>query len=60
MQTLSARPLDPRGEAALIDAGRRALDIEARALAALPARIDAAFAHACRLCLEGGVSTLSD
>ncbi len=51
MQTLSARPADPRDEAALIAAGRRALDIEARALAALPARIDGAFARACTLCL---------
>jgi arabinose-5-phosphate isomerase len=36
---------------ALIAAGRRALLIEARALAALPDRIDAAFARACQLCL---------
>ncbi|MEJ0098605.1 MAG: KpsF/GutQ family sugar-phosphate isomerase [Pseudomonadota bacterium] len=36
---------------ALIAAGRRALTIEARALAALPARVDAAFARACQLCL---------
>lgn len=36
---------------ALIEAGRRSLTIEARALAALPGRIDAAFARACHLCL---------
>ncbi len=36
---------------ALIAAGRRALSIEARALAALPDRIDASFARACQLCL---------
>jgi arabinose-5-phosphate isomerase len=51
MQDLSARAEDPRSERALIAAGRRALQVEARALAALPARIDAAFAHACALCL---------
>jgi len=39
------------GGSALIAAGRRALLIEARALAALPARLDAAFARACQLCL---------
>jgi arabinose-5-phosphate isomerase len=38
--------------AALIAAGKRTLGIEARALAALPARLDAAFAHACQLCLD--------
>ena len=36
---------------ALIAAGRRTLMIEARALAALPDRIGAAFARACQLCL---------
>jgi len=36
----------------LIAAGRRTLTIEARALAALPGRIDAAFARACQLCLS--------
>ena len=51
MQTLSATRDDPRSDAALIAAGRRALEIEARALAALPARIDAQFAQACALCL---------
>src|SRR5690606_35839723 len=51
MQTLSATRQEPRSESALIAAGRRALEIEARALAALPARIDAAFARACGLCL---------
>jgi arabinose-5-phosphate isomerase len=51
MQTLSASRQDPRSEAALIAAGRRALTIEAQALAALPPRVDAAFARACGLCL---------
>jgi arabinose-5-phosphate isomerase len=36
---------------ALVAAGRRALTIESRALASLPARIDATFARACQLCL---------
>ncbi len=48
----AARPATVRpDDSALIAAGRRALQIEARALAALPERIDAAFAGACRLCL---------
>jgi arabinose-5-phosphate isomerase len=38
--------------AALIAAGRRALEIEQRALAALIPRLDASFARACVLCLE--------
>jgi len=38
--------------ASLIAAGRRALEIEGRALAALIPRLDASFARACRLCLE--------
>ena len=37
--------------AALIAAGRRTLDIEARAVQALASRIDALFAAACQLCL---------
>jgi arabinose-5-phosphate isomerase len=36
----------------LIAAGRRALEIEGRAIAALVPRLDAAFARACLLCLE--------
>ena len=36
----------------LIAAGRRALEIEGRAIAALLPRLDASFARACRLCLE--------
>ncbi len=36
----------------LIAAGRRALAIESRGIAALESRIDAGFAAACRLCLE--------
>ncbi len=51
MQTLPSTREDPRSDAALIAAGRRALEIEARALAALPTRIDGAFARACVLCL---------
>jgi arabinose-5-phosphate isomerase len=53
MALLDASPPapDPRDATALIAAGRRALEIEARALAALPSRIDAAFARACTLCL---------
>jgi arabinose-5-phosphate isomerase len=38
--------------ASLIAAGRRALEIEGRALAALAPRLDASFARACTLCLE--------
>jgi arabinose-5-phosphate isomerase len=51
-QASAARPAAGLADVAtLIAAGRRALTIEARALAALPARIDAAFARACQLCL---------
>ena len=41
----------------LLAAGRRTIAIEAKAVAELGARIDASFAHACRLCLaaEGRV-----
>lgn len=35
----------------LVAAGQRTLVIETRALTALPARLDAAFARACRMCL---------
>jgi len=38
--------------AALIAAGRRALEIEGRAIAALIPRLDASFARACAICLE--------
>jgi arabinose-5-phosphate isomerase len=38
--------------ATLIAAGRRALEIEGRAIAALVPRLDAAFARACTICLE--------
>jgi arabinose-5-phosphate isomerase len=38
--------------ASLIAAGRRALEIEGRAIAALQPRLDATFARACALCLE--------
>ncbi len=51
-QGIPAQPVQGFADGnALIAAGRRALTIEARALAALPARIDAAFARACQLCL---------
>jgi arabinose-5-phosphate isomerase len=36
----------------LLTSGRRALEIEARALEGLAPRLDAAFAQACRVCLE--------
>jgi arabinose-5-phosphate isomerase len=39
-------------DAALVAAGRRALAIELRGLAALEQRVGPAFAHACRLCLD--------
>src|SRR6187397_2849196 len=38
--------------ASLIAAGRRAIEIEGRALAALVPRLDGAFAQACGICLE--------
>ena len=38
--------------ASLIAAGRRALEIEGRAIAALQPRLDATFARACTLCLD--------
>jgi len=38
--------------ASLIAAGRRAIEIEGRALSALIPRLDAAFARACAICLE--------
>jgi arabinose-5-phosphate isomerase len=38
--------------AALIAAGRRAIEIEGRALSALVPRLDAAFARACAICLD--------
>lgn len=38
--------------ASLISAGRRALEIEERAIAALKPRLDASFARACNICLE--------
>jgi arabinose-5-phosphate isomerase len=38
--------------ASLIAAGRRALEIEGRAIEALVPRLDAAFARACAICLE--------
>lgn len=41
----------PLDDAGLLDAGRRALNIEAAAITALSPRLDASFAAACRLCL---------
>ena len=41
-----------RDAESLIAAGRRALEIEGRAIAALLPRLDATFARACQLCLE--------
>ena len=41
----------PIADATLTGAGRRTLDIEARAVQALAERIDGLFAQACRLCL---------
>ncbi len=38
--------------ASLIAAGRRAIEIESRALTSLIPRLDASFAHACTICLE--------
>jgi arabinose-5-phosphate isomerase len=51
MQDVSRRSPDPRSDAELIAAGRRALQVEARALAELPARLGREFARACTLCL---------
>jgi len=45
---------NPHSDAALIAAGQRALQVEAAALAALPARLGDAFARACGLCLAAG------
>ena len=38
--------------ASLIATGRRALEIEGRAISALVPRLDASFARACAICLE--------
>jgi len=38
--------------ASLIAAGRRALEIEGRAIGALVPRLDASFARACKICLD--------
>lgn len=40
---------DDRGDAALVEAGRRVVSIEADAVAALAERLDASFVRACRL-----------
>ena len=47
----AAAPVALPDDAQLIASARRALTIEARALEALPARLGAAFAQACRICL---------
>src|SRR6202007_368926 len=47
----AAAPVALPDDAQLIASARRALAIEARAREALPARLGAAFAHACRICL---------
>ncbi|HEX4647254.1 MAG TPA: KpsF/GutQ family sugar-phosphate isomerase [Steroidobacteraceae bacterium] len=48
----AATPIPLPDDAQLIASARRALAIEARALEALPGRIGAAFAQACRICLH--------
>ena len=48
MNTAAPRAGD---DAALVAAGRRTIDIEARAVAGLSSRIGEAFARACQLCL---------
>ena len=47
----STAPLPSITDAQLLASGRRALEIETRALAALAPRITSAFAQACRVCL---------
>ena len=47
----SPKPAAPPDEAQLLAFGRRALEIEARALATLAPRLDRSFAAACRICL---------
>lgn len=49
---MSTQPAAVDADLTLIQAGRRAVDIELRALAGLMARIGAPFAAACRLCLD--------
>jgi arabinose-5-phosphate isomerase len=49
---LRMSPTPSPTDAALVAAGRRALAIELRGLAALEQRVGAAFALACRLCLD--------
>jgi arabinose-5-phosphate isomerase len=45
-------PHSPPSTADLLAAGRRTIDIEARAIAALSARLGDSFAQACQLCLQ--------
>src|SRR5690606_10103467 len=52
MPVMSTVPLPPVDESKLVTSGRTALATEARAVAALVERLDARFAHACRICLE--------
>jgi arabinose-5-phosphate isomerase len=49
---MSTKPAAVDADLSLIQAGRRAVDIELRALAGLMARIGEPFAAACRLCLD--------
>ncbi|MBS0364482.1 MAG: KpsF/GutQ family sugar-phosphate isomerase [Proteobacteria bacterium] len=44
--------MDATDDTRLLASARRALEVEARALQALVPRLDAAFARACRLCLD--------
>lgn len=48
---MSSTPANPSDSRALIAAGRRALEIEARAVTSLESRLDERFAAACRACL---------
>src|ERR1700737_2984573 len=54
---VSISTTSPTDDAQLLACGRRALEIEAHAVAALAPRLDAGFAKACRICLgcEGRV-----
>jgi arabinose-5-phosphate isomerase len=57
MQSPAAIPTSPADDNQLLAYGRRALEIEAQAVAGLAPRLDARFAAACRICLacEGRV-----
>ncbi|MGH8228167.1 MAG: KpsF/GutQ family sugar-phosphate isomerase [Steroidobacteraceae bacterium] len=51
MPIMSVTPASPLDSRALLEAARRALGIEARAIEALESRLDERFAEACRLCI---------